>query len=231
VTSRFRCVAIVPSGGSGSRFGAATPKQYLPLLDETVLHYTLSALAAVAQIEHVYVGVQAGDTVAQNTVAKFERVSVSPTAGETRASTVVQTLEAIQSQLARDAWVLVHDAARPCVSVAAIERLLASLKDHPVGGLLAIPVTDTVKRASASGEVAETVDRSQLWRAQTPQMFRHETLAHALRSAPDATDESQAVESLGLSPQLVQGEANNIKITFPEDLDHATRILRARPSP
>jgi 2-C-methyl-D-erythritol 4-phosphate cytidylyltransferase len=226
--TRFRCVAIVPSGGSGARFGAATPKQYLPLLDASVLHYTLASLCGIATIEQVFVGVQVGDSAAERIASPFERVCVLPTAGSSRSATVLQTLAAIRPQLSRDAWVLVHDAARPCVSLASIEKLIATVNAHPVGGLLAVPVTDTVKRATAAGDVAETVDRSQLWRAQTPQMFRSETLAHALAAAPEATDESQAIEALGLSPKIVQGETSNLKITFPEDLEQAARILRAR---
>lgn len=193
-----------------------------------MLHYTLAALSGIRTIEQIFVGVQAGDGSAEGIASPFERVSVLPTAGSSRSATVLQTLEAIRPQLARDAWVLVHDAARPCVSLASIEKLIASVETHPVGGLLAVPVTDTVKRVTAAGDVVETVDRSQLWRAQTPQMFRIETLAHALAAAPEATDESQAIEALGLSPKIVQGEASNLKITFPEDLEQAARILRAR---
>lgn len=193
-----------------------------------MLHHTLAALTKVNAVEHVFVGAQANDATASGIASAFANASALPTAGESRATTVLQTLEAIQPQLARDAWVLVHDAARPCVSEAAIRRLIDELQSHAVGGLLAIPTTDTVKRANANLDVAETLDRAQLWRAQTPQMFRYETLVHALRAAPDATDESQAVESLGLSPKLVMGEASNIKITFPEDLAWAERILTTR---
>ncbi len=227
-TDRLNCAAIVACGGSGTRFGAATPKQYLPLAGATVLHHTLAALTGVSEIEHVFIGAQTDDKKANEIANAFAKVSVLPTAGETRASTVLGTLEAIQPQLTRDAWVLVHDAARPCVSADAIRKLIDELKTHAVGGLLAIPVTDTVKRANASLDVVETLDRSTLWRAQTPQMFRYETLVHALRAAPDATDESQAVESVGLAPKLVMGEASNIKITFPEDLAWAERILNNR---
>jgi 2-C-methyl-D-erythritol 4-phosphate cytidylyltransferase len=226
--ARFRCVALIACGGSGARFGAATPKQYLPLAGATVLHHTLAALTKVNAVEHVFVGAQADDMNAKDIASAFTKTSVLPTAGETRAATVLQTLEAIQPRLARDAWVLVHDAARPCVSADAIGKLIDELQTHAVGGLLAIPVTDTVKRANTNIDVAETLDRTQLWRAQTPQMFRYETLIHALRAAPDATDESQAIESLGLAPKLVMGEATNIKITFSEDLAWAERILATR---
>jgi 2-C-methyl-D-erythritol 4-phosphate cytidylyltransferase len=226
--SRFRCIAIVPSGGSGARFGSVTPKQYLPLLNATVLHHTLQALLSVESIEHVFVGAQKDDTMAAAIADAFDRVTVLPSAGVMRAQTVLQTLDAVQSRIARDAWVLVHDAARPCVSPHAIQRLMDEVTAHAVGGLLALPLTDTVKRANSNNEVSETVDRSTLWRAQTPQMFRNETLRYALNSVPDATDESQAIEALGLAPKLVMGEATNIKITFPEDINQAERILRVK---
>jgi 2-C-methyl-D-erythritol 4-phosphate cytidylyltransferase len=219
---------VVACGGSGARFGAAVPKQYLPLAGKTVLHHTLSALTRTARIEHVFVGAQADDAKAHEIASGFANTSVLTSAGATRALTVLGTLDAIQSLLARDAWVLVHDAARPCVSVTTICKLIDELKTHAVGGLLGIATTDTVKRATSNLDVAETLDRTQLWRAQTPQMFRYETLVHALRAAPDATDESQAVESLGLVPKLVVGDTTNIKITFPDDLAWAERILASR---
>ncbi len=228
MSPRFHCVALVACGGSGARFGAATPKQYLPLAGATVLHHTLKALVGVEAIEHVFVGARPHDADATRIAAAFARLSVLPTASTTRAATVLKTLEALQPQLARDAWVLVHDAARPCVSSASVAGMIEELNAHAVGGLLATPVTDTVKRATPNCDVAETVDRSTLWRAQTPQMFRYETLVHALAASPEATDESQAIEALGLMPKLVRGETTNIKITFPEDLAWAERILATR---
>jgi 2-C-methyl-D-erythritol 4-phosphate cytidylyltransferase len=223
--SRFQVVVIVPAGGSGARLGATLPKQYLELAGKSVLHHTLNALSSVAAIEHIFVAVQSTDLHAKNICASFDRVSVLPTAGSQRAETVSNTLNAIQKKIDRNAWVLVHDAARPCVSVQAVDRLIDGCKSHPVGGLLALPVADTMKRANAANEVVETVSRDQLWRAQTPQMFRYETLQHALSAAPDATDESQAIEAIGLSPKLVLGDVGNIKITFLEDLATAEYFL------
>jgi 2-C-methyl-D-erythritol 4-phosphate cytidylyltransferase len=201
------------------------PKQYLELAGKAVLHHTLNALSKVAAIEHIFVAVQSNDLQAQTTCKPFSRVSVLPTAGTSRAETVRNTLDAIQKKIDRNAWVLVHDAARPCVSPQAIEGLIDACISHAVGGLLALPVSDTMKRANAANEVVETVSRDQLWRAQTPQMFGFETLRHALRAAPDATDESQAVEAVGLSPKLVLGDVRNIKITYPEDLAMAQHFL------
>jgi 2-C-methyl-D-erythritol 4-phosphate cytidylyltransferase len=225
VTSRFQVVAIVPAGGSGARFGTAIPKQYLELSGRSVLHHTLTALSDVPAIEHIFVAVQHDDSRAQTICKSFDRVSVFPTAGTLRSETVSNTLDAIQKQVHRNAWILVHDAARPCVSVDAINRLIDACQSHSVGGLLALPVADTMKRANAANEVVETVSRDQLWRAQTPQMFRYETLQHALGAAPDATDESQAIEAIGLSPKLVLGDVKNIKITYPEDIALAQHFL------
>jgi 2-C-methyl-D-erythritol 4-phosphate cytidylyltransferase len=121
--------------------------------------------------------------------------------------------------------VLVHDAARPCVAVDDLNRLIALAGAHPVGGLLASPVSDTLKRANAAGEITETVPREGMWRAQTPQMFRYETLMHALAASPDVTDEAQAIEALGMSPLVVTGSARNIKITLSEDAELAAYYL------
>jgi 2-C-methyl-D-erythritol 4-phosphate cytidylyltransferase len=216
-------VAIVPAGGTGSRFGADRPKQYLPLGRDTVLGAALRALLAAPEVEHLYVNVQADDPHAQamiDALAPHEasRVSLLRVAGPTRAATVLAALESIAHQMQMNAWVLVHDAARPCLSTAALARLLAARADAETGALLALPMADTVKRADARGHVAETVPRDALWRAQTPQMFRYGVLRDALLACPDATDEAQAVEALGLAPRLVLGEARNLKVTHPEDL-------------
>ncbi len=224
---RLRTVAIVPAGGSGARFGAAVPKQYLELAGKKVLQHSLLALLAAPQIERVFLVVQADDAHAAHLLFNTALASVTllRCAGETRAQTVVNALDAIRSQVARDARVLVHDAARPCVTRESIERLLLETKDAPAGGLLALPINDTMKRADSSGDYVETVSREGLWRALTPQVFPYEMLVHALSSSPDVTDEAQAIEALGLRPKLVRGEARNIKITFPEDLELAAFYL------
>jgi 2-C-methyl-D-erythritol 4-phosphate cytidylyltransferase len=144
-------------------------------------------------------------------------------------------LRALQDRAAPDDWILVHDAARPCLSATDLDRLLTELEDDPVGGLLAAPVVDTLKRADEGGRVSQTVAREKLWRALTPQMFRYVVLQRALESARTkgvaVTDEAQAVEALGMQPRLVAGDADNIKITLPEDLLRAERILRSRSAP
>jgi 2-C-methyl-D-erythritol 4-phosphate cytidylyltransferase len=156
------------------------------------------------------------------------RVQVLRCGGETRADTVLNGLKAMSVD--DDDWVLVHDAARPCITPALIDRLLAELADDAVGGLLAVPVADTLKRAAAGNRVAATEARDALWQAQTPQMFRRGMLRRGLEGFGNAapTDEAQAIERMGLAPKLVLGERNNLKVTFPEDLDMAGMLLQAR---
>ena len=223
--TRSSCVAIVPAGGRGARFGSVAPKQYSLIAGRTVLEHTLNALQKCATIERIFVNVQSDDANAEAVVAAHANVTLLRTAGSTRAETVQNALKDISRLVRRDAWVLVHDAARPCVSSGDLNRLISQAGAHPVGGLLASPVSDTLKRANAEGEVTETVPRDGMWRAQTPQMFRYETLAHALASSPDVTDEAQAIEALGMSPLLVAGSARNIKITLPEDAELAAYYL------
>ena len=189
------------------------------------MEHTLIALQRCAAIERIFVNVQRDDAHAEAAVAAHANVSLLRTAGITRAETVQNALKDISKWVRRDAWVLVHDAARPCVSGVDLERLIALAGAHPVGGLLASPVSDTLKRANADGEVTDTVPRDGMWRAQTPQMFRYETLVHALASSPDVTDEAEAIEALGMSPLLVTGSARNIKITLPEDAELAAYYL------
>jgi 2-C-methyl-D-erythritol 4-phosphate cytidylyltransferase len=218
MASRLQCIAIVPCGGSGARFGGEIPKQYIELAGATVLEHTLRALRACDAIEHIFVVVPADEERADAIAARVGGSTVLRCAGPQRADTVSNALAAIARLVKRDAWVLVHDAARPCVSVESIDCLIhiAGGADS-VGGLLALPVTDSLKRATKDGAHVESIPREGIWRAQTPQMFRYETLAHALASSPDVTDESAAIEALGLHPVLVHGDPRNIKITIAED--------------
>jgi len=228
VPQRFGCVAIVPAGGSGARYGAAVPKQYSALAGRTVIEHSLRALQSCPAIEHIFVNVQHDDVLADEVAAAVLGVTFLRCAGATRAETVQSALAAISKQVKRDAWVLVHDAARPCVLVSDVARLIELAGAHGVGGLLATPVADTLKRGTGDNEIAETISRYNVWRAQTPQMFRYETLVHALNASPDVTDEAQAIEALGMTPLLVAGSASNIKITLPEDAELADFYLTRR---
>lgn len=220
--------AVVPAAGRSRRMGDLTlPKQYLPLAGKTVLEWSLSRLLARRECAGVVVVVAEGDAHwSQLEVLKDARVR-RVFGGAERADSVAAGLRA----LALDplAWVLVHDAARPCLSADELDALLCGLHADPVGGLLAAPVVDTLKRTDEAGRVVETVSRELLWRALTPQMFRHGTLVRALEQAKSqgriVTDEAQAVEGLGLQPRVIAGRPDNIKITLPEDLRRAERIL------
>lgn len=225
-----RHYAIVPAAGSGSRFGAEKPKQYLDLLGRPLIFHTLKALTACPDIERVWVVLAPDDPWWprfdwSELGAKLETVRCG---GATRAESVTNGLQAAAMVAADDDWVLVHDAARPCISAAMLDALFADLAQDPVGGILAVPVADTLKRADAEQRVAATEPRDGLWQAQTPQMFRYGLLGDALQKCRDVTDEAGAVEALGLKPKLVRGDATNLKVTYPADLALAAMILRAR---
>jgi 2-C-methyl-D-erythritol 4-phosphate cytidylyltransferase len=211
--------------------GAALPKQYLPLAGRPLLYHTLRQLCACAGIERVFVVLAAGDDhYAQQDWQPFaDRVEPLYCGGDTRAASVFNGLLAVRDLLAADDWVLVHDAVRPCLPAAALARLLATLADDITGGLLALPVVDTIKRADAAGRVQQTESRENLWQAQTPQMFRYRVLLEALHAADPAivTDEASAIERLGLRPRLVPGDTRNLKVTYPHDLELAALILNS----
>ena len=222
--------ALVPAAGGGARMGAEIPKQYLPLAGRPLIRHTLATLCAVPAVARVFVVLAADD-------AQWEKYDWSDLAGRleilrcggaTRADSVTNGLRALRPRVAADDWMLVHDAARACLTVAQVETLIASVADDPVGGLLAVPVADTLKRADAQLRSAATVSRENLWQAQTPQMFRHALLLDALERAPAVTDEASAVEALGLKPRLVAADATNFKVTYPLDLHLAEIILRDR---
>jgi 2-C-methyl-D-erythritol 4-phosphate cytidylyltransferase len=225
-----RYFALVPAAGTGSRLGGDVPKQYLPLAGKPLLYHTLRQLADHPRIEQVFVVLAPGD-------AQFRLMGwgdleghVRPLycGGETRAASVYNGLLAARDEIEGDDWVLVHDAARPCLSAGAVERLISEVGDDEAGGLLAVPVADTLKRGDGASRVTATERREGLWQAQTPQMFRYGFLVEALRrcGATVVTDEAGAIEKLGLKPKLVMGEARNLKVTYPQDLELAALILR-----
>jgi len=223
--------AVVPAAGIGTRMGADRPKQYLSLLGRTVLEHTLHKLLAVSAIEGIVVCVGKNDLYWPQLGLPARIFHV--TGGAERSDSVRNGLAYLQSIGGKDDdWVLVHDAARPCVRPADIEHLIQVVKHHPVGGLLATPVRDTLKKADSQKNVVATVQRTHLWHALTPQMFRistlHQALTHILTHRISVTDDAQAVECLGHAPLLVEGHSDNIKITHPQDLAQATRYLQAQ---
>jgi len=221
--------AIVPAAGQGTRIGDALPKQYLPIAGKPMMFHSIEALAAVSRIGCICVALSPLDRHwGQHDWSAFpDKIEPIFAGGALRADTVRNALAYLGTRLAKEDWVLVHDAARPCVTTELVEQFLDEIGDDPIGGLLAMPLSDTLKSADENQRVAATIPRLNLWRAQTPQMFRHDVLRRGLEARPDATDEAQAVESVGYSaPRLVQGENSNLKVTFAEDLVLAEMILK-----
>jgi 2-C-methyl-D-erythritol 4-phosphate cytidylyltransferase len=226
--------ALIPAAGAGTRIAGETPKQYLPLAGRPMLWHAVRAVGA-APVESVFVVLAPGDKrfAALDWSGCGARVEPLYCGGETRRDSVYNGLVAAMAAVDADDWVLVHDAARPCLPRADLERLIAECRGDAIGGILALPVADTVKRVAkdeaGAQRIAGTVDRAQLWLAQTPQMFRAGLLAQALKDAKGlVTDEASALESLGLRPRLVLGSRANLKVTYPEDLAIATAILAGR---
>ena len=236
---RQRFFALVPCAGSGSRSGAAGPKQYETLAGRALVLWTLEALARVDELDGTLVVLSPGDTQFAALSAEGDAEAASACwraniGGATRAETVFAGLHDLLARGARENdWVLVHDAARCLVRPESIRRLIADCRDDAVGGLLAMPVADTLKRSDAQARVDVTVPRERVWAAQTPQMFRIGALRDALRAAfaqvgLAITDEASAIEATGRSPRLVRGDFENIKVTWPEDFALAERLLRTR---
>jgi 2-C-methyl-D-erythritol 4-phosphate cytidylyltransferase len=227
------CHALVPCAGRGVRAGQGEPKQYARLAGRSVVEHTLAALLAVERLASILVVLAPDDTRFEHAVAPElrARVRVVRCGGATRAESVAAGLDAVRAQGAHDDdWVLVHDAARCLVRPASIDRLIDACLDDPVGGLLALPLADTLKQATPEGRVAATRDRTGAWQAQTPQMFGLGMLRAALAQAgPGVTDESGAVEASGRAPRLVPGDLENFKLTQPGDFALAERLLAARP--
>lgn len=224
---------VVPAAGRGRRFGAAVPKQYLELEGKPLLGHVLDLFLAAPGIDGVVLAVAKDDDRWKALVPEAPpRPLMIVEGGATRAASVLSALSRLDNAAKPSDWVLVHDAARPCLSGADLRALIDALREDSVGGLLASPVVDTLKRADEGGRVAGTQDRTGLWRALTPQMFRLGLLSRALRDALEAgvevTDEASAIEWAGHKPRLVSGGADNIKVTQREDLAMASAILRAR---
>ncbi|MFN7726271.1 MAG: 2-C-methyl-D-erythritol 4-phosphate cytidylyltransferase [Rubrivivax sp.] len=230
-----RCFALVPCAGVGQRAGAAGPKQYAPLAGQAVVAHTLAALRAVPELAGTLVVLSPTDTVFEQHAPGWAAPGrwVARCGGDTRAATVTAGLQALRGLGATEHdWVLVHDAARCLLQPAWVQRLIAACRDDAVGGLLALPVADTLKHegaGEAAGRVDHTVPRAGKWAAQTPQMFRLGVLQRALLAAGDAvTDEASAIEAQGLAPRLVVGDFENLKVTWPGDFVLAERLLRTR---
>ena len=214
--------------------GAERPKQYLPLAGRPVLYHAVASLCRHDAIEQVIVVLAPGDRFfAQNDWTEFGAKLVPLfCGGKARADSVFNGLLAARDAIGANDWVLVHDAVRPCLARDVLERLIETVRVESTGGLLALPVVDTLKRGDSSGYVDKTESRENLWGAQTPQMFRYRLLLEALHQGnlADVTDEAGAIERLGLKPRLVMGDSRNLKVTFPQDLALADTFLRSMES-
>ena len=225
-----RYIALIPAAGAGSRMGQFLPKQYLPILDRPLLYHSVARLCAHAMLERVYVVLAPADHWFNEYDWSFfgAKLIALYAGGESRAETVSNGLQRMQGDVSEDDWILVHDAARPCVTPALLDRLIAEIGADQTGGLLAVPLADTLKRANSSSRVVATEPRAGLWQAQTPQMFRYGLLTRALQSVELAgiTDEASAIERLGMQPRLVASDITNLKVTYAEDLALAELILK-----
>ncbi len=228
-----RLFILVPAAGGGARFGHPLPKQYALLAGLPVLVHSLTRLVDMLAPAGTFVALAADDLHYDRMPGRPADVVALRCGGATRAETVRNALAELADRCGDDDWLLVHDAARPCVPRDALARLVEHLRDDAVGGLLAVPVADTLKRSDNDADAPHavaTVPRAGLWQAQTPQMFRFGVLRRAFddERALACTDEAQAVEALGLAPQLVRGSAANLKITYPDDLTLAAAVLAAQ---
>ncbi|WP_446808274.1 2-C-methyl-D-erythritol 4-phosphate cytidylyltransferase [Methylomonas sp. 2BW1-5-20] len=216
----LKCWAVVPAAGVGKRMQADRPKQYLPLAGKTVIEHTLNRLLESGAFQAVAVAISVEDPYwPELDVSRNPQVITAP-GGKERADSVLSALKSLQGQAAEDDWVLVHDAARPCLTASDIRLQIDTLKDDAVGGILALSSHDTLKHVEAD-TITATIDRKHVWRALTPQMFKYGMLRDALQQTegnPAITDEASALELLGFQPKIVEGRPDNIKITRPEDL-------------
>jgi len=226
-----RYFAVIPAAGEGARMGGDLPKQYLELAGRPLLYHAVRRVAGDPRIEQVFVVLAPGDQhyTRIDWGAFAGKIEPLYCGGETRAASVFNGLLAASDAIAASDWVLVHDAARPCLGRSDLDRLIGELGEDATGGLLALPVADTLKRANREARVMQTESRENLWQAQTPQMFRYRLLVEALRASDPAaiTDEASAVEKFGLRPKLVMGDARNLKVTYPQDLELAELILKS----
>lgn len=218
---------VIPAAGIGSRFKSETPKQYITIAGKTVLQWAITRLVSMQEVKGVVIALREDDPYWPNISLNVDKPVHTVVGGKERSDSVRHCLEFLSQQGEQESWVLVHDAARPCIKPEHVERLLAT-RSTSQGGILGVPVRDTLKRVDAEG-IEVTVDRSQLWQAQTPQMFKCGDLLKALLAAEaqgaQVTDEASAMELSGVKPLMVEGCASNLKITYHEDLILAKSLL------
>jgi len=229
MSDNARYWVVIPAAGVGKRMGVDKPKQYISVNDKTILEHTINCFIDREEIEGVVVAISASDEYwPALEISKHEKIIHAP-GGEERYQSVFNGLQMLKDKADTQDWVMVHDAARPCLRQSAIDRLIIELRSHEVGGILAMPCRDTMKRANSSNEITETVERESLWHAQTPQMFRYGKLFSAIEKVLNeeitVTDEAMAMELSGYNPILVHGHQINLKITHKDDLEYLEHYL------
>ena len=228
--SSTRYFAFIPSAGIGLRSGAPIPKQYIALAGQPMLMYALNTFSKIEVINHIFIVVRPEDEYIDNLLSGFPEICGKSTVlfhgGTNRWESVLNGLRMTREEINDEDWVLVHDAVRPGLTCSLAKRLIHTLHDDPVGGLLALPVVDTLKSCDQGMKATRTIPNSGLWMAQTPQMFRYNLLLHALELSNPTTDEASAIEKLGLRPRVIEGSLENFKITVPSDLVLAELLLR-----
>ena len=229
MSSQPSLYAVVPAAGVGTRVGSELPKQYLSIAGKTIIEHTLEKLLAEPRLQRIVVSLNANDEYWRS-LDVFKQARIETVAGGSeRSDSVLNGLQHLSAAANPDDWVLVHDVARPCVSLNDISDLISKVQHHKVGGILAQPVSDTIKQVDDNAEITATIDRNMLWRAQTPQMFRIDPLLQALEQALaegiPVTDEASAMELVGCAPLIIPGTQSNIKITCADDLALADYYL------
>jgi 2-C-methyl-D-erythritol 4-phosphate cytidylyltransferase len=218
---------IIPAAGSGSRMGLGQPKQYLKIHKQTFIERVLRVFQNIPLVDSIHIALHPNDEIWKTlNLSLSSKVSVHYCGGESRAETVLNALKIIKDYVDESDWILVHDAARPGIEEKDVERLIDALKDDSVGGLLAYPIADTIKKSDKEDRVVESPSRDYLWQAQTPQMYRYKMLSDALEKFDGIpTDESQAIEGLGVKPKLIKGNFKNFKVTYQEDLSILEHLI------
>jgi 2-C-methyl-D-erythritol 4-phosphate cytidylyltransferase len=218
---------IIPAAGTGSRIGKPIPKQFSTIGSKTIIEWIEFIFSNVSSINSISVAVSPSDHYIQNISQGFSsKTMVYKSGGKTRSETVLNTLNQIKKNVGSEDWIMVHDAARLGINESMINKFISEIGNHKVGGIMAIPVSDTVKRVNQSGIIIGTENRNEIWLAQTPQMFRYKVLKKAIEKFKGSpTDECEAVEFLGLKPKIILGNASNFKVTYPEDMEHIKAIF------
>ncbi len=214
---------VIPAAGVGSRMGVDKPKQYISINNKTIIEHTIDCFIDREEIEKIVIAISKEDEFWPTLpISNNEKIITAP-GGEERYQSVLNSLQTLSGKAESSDWVMVHDAARPCLNQSAIDRLVIELRSHDVGGILAMPCRDTMKRANDDGEIDKTVERDLLWHAQTPQMFKYgmllSAIEDALKNKTVVTDESMAIERMGFKPMLVHGHQENMKLTHKDDLE------------